>query len=211
MAAVATYAELHGLPPEHHPEPEGQSIARWAARKRHALRDDVMPEDLASHLDTNVPDWRFHSRDRAWREHLYDIRTFRAEHKRFPSEDATDSFEHSMGRWLSKQIRLSRDPGKLSADRRHMLDTLVPRWELKLDGNKWLETLDLVCAMHTERGRKPNRKSKDLAERRLGAWLHNQTIRLNLDDPDDAEKIRLLDNLVPGWRPIRMLQYRDAA
>lgn len=121
---------------------------------------------------------------------------------RFPRENSQDKEEGSMARWLSDRRReaaegtlqpaycvgLARVPGwalgpRAAADEARWHDRLAQLSNFRAEGNDWARHHDYASEL----------------EHVLGVWIHAQRQKHRRGNLD-AEKVRLLDDIVSGWQ-----------
>ena len=190
---------LHGvLPREHTTDPVERSHGRWVAQQRLQLAG-ISDGWRVAELDENLPGWRFHLKDVAWLTHLTDCVAFREVHGRLPVEDTADRDEEALGRWLLK-MTFFRKVGRLPDDRFQLLDDRLSGWQLLVAEDSWLTSATEVGYFVETEGRFPSKVGATTEERRLGAWLHNQRVRLTGRTAAQRARVTLLDEMVMGWK-----------
>jgi hypothetical protein len=201
-ADLAAFVEACGVvPSEHSADNRERSLGRWTSNLRRVSETEAgVRADRAAFLDACAPPWRTNLWELTWEQHLADIVQFRSLNDRLPSEDAVDAVERAAGAWLAKQCDRRRRSGALSAKRSSALDEQLPGWQLKLVENSWLTNATAVAEFVSEFERTPKKASANVDERRLGTWLHNQRIRLDVGKAAHRTRIALLNQVVDGWR-----------
>jgi Helicase associated domain len=120
----------------------------------------------------------------AWQVNYELLRAFVAATGRWPSKTAREVGESRLGAWVGVQRQAKRN-GRLTADRRAALHALGKH----VDGNlrratsffgsvdeAWWINLDLLRSHVAATGRWPSMTARDVAERRLGAWVSAQRL-----------------------------------
>jgi len=157
-------------------------------------------------LDQLVPGWE-DDRDTVFTENVHALADWvNANNGRMPSHGAKDPVERRHGKFLSTCRRAARGghgASTFSAERRALLDRLVPGWEGEdpdaVFGGKVYELADWV---NSHNGQMPSMKAKDPVERRHGQFLSScrRAARGGQGASTfSAERRALLDRLVPGW------------
>ncbi|WP_237739588.1 helicase associated domain-containing protein [Arthrobacter sp. TB 26] len=124
-----------------------------------------------------------------------------AEH-RFPRDRSEDKSERSMARWRSDRRREAAD-GTLSPAYRDGLAS-IPAWEgnprAAADDARWHDRLAQLSNFRAEGNDWPrHRHCASDREHTLGVWIHAQRQK-NRRSELEAEKVKLLDDAVPGWQ-----------
>lgn len=121
----------HRLPQQLSPDPAERQLHRWLARQRENYTHDRMNAEQAQRLDT-LGSWRgtvLGDRETHWRHVHADLLQFIQDTGRMPnrgSENATAQ-EDTLDVWIQTQRARART-GKLSPNRRHILDDSIPGW-----------------------------------------------------------------------------------
>jgi len=158
-------------------------------------------------LDRLVPGWEGEDPDSVFAEKVHALADWvNAHNGQMPSMKAKDQVERRHGQFLCKcrlAARGGRGASTFSAERRALLDRLVPGWEGEdpdaVFGGKVHELADWV---NSHNGQMPSMKAKDPVERRHGQFLSNcRTAARGGQGAStfSAERRALLDRLVPGW------------
>lgn len=121
---------------------------------------------------------------------------------RFPRDRSEDKRERSMARWLSDRRREAAD-GTLHPAHCDGLAP-IPGWDrnprIVADEARWHDRLAQLADLRAEGSDWPRHRDYDSErEHTLGVWIHGQRQKIRRGELD-AEKIRLLDDAVPGWR-----------
>jgi len=121
---------------------------------------------------------------------------------RFPRDRSTDKSERSMARWFSDRRREA-DQGTLDAAYGEGL-ARVPGWDrdprAAAEEARWHDRLGQLAEFRGEGNDWPRHKKCDSErEHTIGVWVHAQRQRHRRGELE-AEKIKLLDDAVPGWR-----------
>ncbi|WP_028245550.1 helicase associated domain-containing protein [Pseudoclavibacter soli] len=118
---VVAFRTEHGRLPKNR-EPEGQ----WLQHQRRAARKGSLPPERRSLLDQQLPGWNDTNAPQRhpFENHLANVAVFRAEHGRFPKQSEPE------GMWLNEQRKSARR-GKLSPERRALLDQQLPGWDVR--------------------------------------------------------------------------------
>jgi hypothetical protein len=132
-------------------------------------------------------------------------------HCRFPVGRAADRDERSMARWLTRRRRDAAH-GALDPAYRDGL-ARIPGWlenpKEVADAARWHDRLAQLAAYRQEGNDWPRHQGPGSKhEHTLGVWIHTQryTCRRGSLDP---VKVRLLDDMVPGWQTGRVACRRD--
>jgi hypothetical protein len=167
------------------------------------------------YLDRVVPWWSEDldtddARERDFRDKADDLAVFHTAHGRKPNRESSDPEEARSGGFLHMvrvQARGGRDAHRLTAGRRVYLDLVAPWWSDDLDVDDARERafrtdVDALAVLHTTRGRKPNQKSSDPEEKRLGEFL--VTIRVQARGVKNAHLLTAgrrayLDRVAAWW------------
>lgn len=121
---------------------------------------------------------------------------------RFPRDSSNHKHERSMARWFSAR-RSEVAHGGLHVAYRKGLDR-VPGWEsgsrAAADEARWRHRLADLVEFRSEGNDWPRHKEySSEREHALGVWLHSQRQKRRRGELD-ADKIKLLDDVVPGWQ-----------
>ena len=121
---------------------------------------------------------------------------------RLPRDSSNETHERSMARWLSAR-RSESAKGSLHVAYRKGLDR-VPGWDsgsrAAADEARWRKRLADLVEFRDQGNDWPRHKEYDSErEHALGVWVHAQRQKRRRGELD-AEKIKLLDDVVPGWQ-----------
>ncbi|WP_028245551.1 helicase associated domain-containing protein [Pseudoclavibacter soli] len=174
---VALHTE-HGRFPTR-PEPEGQLLVD----QRQAARKGTLSPERRALLDQQLPGWDS-TRVRPFEDRLVAVVAFRAEHGRLPKQTEPG------GMWLNNQ-RQAAKKGKLSLERRSLLDQQLPGWDL-IQNRPFEDRLAAVVAFHAEHGRFPKKSEPE------GVWLQKQRHAAK-HGTLSPERRALLDAELPCW------------
>jgi hypothetical protein len=158
----------------------------WARRQRHAL----LSAEQEAALDLVYPSWR-HSKDEVWYARLLTVEAFFNAQGRYPSQRATDPEEKVMGLWLKN----NKTGGPQSTEhRRAIIDSRLTGWNVSRN-DAWAARLEEVSDLVGALGRLPL-MSGSQEERRARKWLNHQA-------HSSADRLRVIDDRLPGWRSNR--------
>jgi len=184
----------------------GQFLSNCRTAARGGKGANTFTADRRALFDRLVPGWDV-DRDTAFDERVHELADWVAAHdRRMPSTTAKDPVERRHGQFLSHCRRAARGgqgASAFTAERRALLDRLVPGWDVGPDtvfAGHVHELADWVNA-HDRRMPKLN-GAKDLVERRHGQFLsHCRTAARGGTGAGafSAERRALLDRVVPGW------------
>ncbi len=121
---------------------------------------------------------------------------------RLPRDRSEDKGERSMARWLSDRRREAADGTFHPAYRDGLAQ--VPGWDenprAAADEARWHDRLAQLADFRAEGNDWPRHHHyASEREHTLGVWIHTQRQKHRNGDLD-GEKIRLLDNAIPGWQ-----------
>jgi len=171
-------------------------------QRMHYEAGKLFSEDWCEHLEVVK---RPQSRPRVAKmslDRVFELKRFVERESRFPREGSTDAAEKALAKWLAKQ-RVTTN---------HVLweylDRHVPMWRFSGREGAWRITLSNVVGFIYLHHRTPSKRAADPAERRLGAWLHNQHTALRgkrdgttVGRAMSAEQEDLLGRLLPDVFP----------
>ena len=131
-----------------------------------------------------------------------EIITWVASEGRFPRERSENQLERSMARWFSDRRREAAQ-GTLHTAYGEGL-ARVPGWcsnpRTAAEEAKWHGRLTQLVDFREEGNDWPRHKKCDSEqEHTLGVWVHAQRQKHRRGELE-ADKVKLLDNAVPGWR-----------
>jgi hypothetical protein len=151
----------------------------------------LTPERKAAWQSAELGDRR--TRNQIWNDNLQAVRQFRTEHGRFPFPSGKEPGEERIALWLSYQRN-----GRIDAERRKEIDTLLPGWDITLR-DQWDIRFQECCSFVAEQSRFPSRSGRDSTpqERKLGQWIADQRIP---KAQQRGDRIQQLDERLPGWR-----------
>ncbi|MGY3318141.1 helicase associated domain-containing protein [Arthrobacter sp. TE12232] len=121
---------------------------------------------------------------------------------RLPRDRSESKSERSMARWLSARRREAAEGALNRAYRDGLART--PQWESNPraveDESRWHDRLAQLAGFRAEGNDWPRHHHFASAqEQTLGVWIHTQRYTHRRGDLD-SEKVRLLDDVVPGWQ-----------
>lgn len=198
---VAAFVEAHGRMPRLSDAPDARRNAQWLADVRHRSKVGRFLPRHQEILDATIPQWRdtrgprlpeAELRDRAAR-----LAAFHRENGRWPSTQASDPEERSLGHWRNN-MRSKR--GAATA----ILDELAPGWRgrPRVPHSQrevaFRERARALARFVTDHGRWPSTIASGQEERELAWWwAHAKTT-----DPS-SPRGQVLDAECPAWRERR--------
>ena len=115
-----------------------------------------------------------------WRFRLNKVKKFIDENKKRPNEKSKNQEEKKLGQWLSNQNTNYKNNTQIMSNeniRKEWEEFKEEYKEYLLDGEElWRFTLEKVKKFINENKKRPNVKSKNPEEKKLGQWLSNQNI-----------------------------------
>ena len=184
------------------PRPGDGAVGAWLSSQRSDLHAGKMSMTSARQavLDSVAAGWRefLPPLTWTWPERAEQLRGFRDQEGRWPSQTANDPDERSLARWLSMQ-RTKAHQGGLPEGKLVALDQFAQGWDRGSRKALWIRNADALGLFVREKGRWPSKNSALTEERRLGAWLHNrrQDARTGVGWTD--ERAAYLEIVAPGW------------
>lgn len=151
-------------------------------------------------LDIVYPGWSLSTFDHSWNWMAIAVADFYEREGRRPSQEAKNSEEKKLGKWLVRQRGALRN-GTLRVDRRAWLDEHYPTWNKSFD-NLWDRTARSATAFYEREGRHPSATSKNSNEKALGQWLSRQRAALK-DGTLRPDRRAWLDENYPTWANAR--------
>jgi hypothetical protein len=194
LGTAAAFKSANGRVPNPRAEDTAErSLGRWVEQQRLAGRSDTFSTRRRTALDARVPGWDQTSLDARWHAQHKVV----AEHYEANGVLPTAADSQRAADWIEKQAERLPTAG---AGRRAAADKLTPGLAAGVAESKWVATGLKVAEFLADNDRLPSRKAAADVERLLGAWLHNQRIRLRGDAPKVRARAAALDVLVTGWR-----------
>ena len=174
---------------------EERRHARWLRHQRELARAGALRRWRAEWLDLHLPGWQ-RPLDRRWRAQAVGVASYRVEHGRLPSMNATDGDVRRLGNWLHAQRRLRR-AGELESLRGMWLDLNLPGWD-DPTSEAWYSNAKACALRATAEGRLPSGTTDTADEQRLAGWLRSQRSAAR-NDRLAPERLDWLDEAIPGW------------
>lgn len=169
----------------------------WIQRQRrqgtHERQGSLTPEQVAL-LDKLNFRWEAH--EEQWAENFEKLKTFVVEHGHC-EVGLESNGDEKLANWTHRQRWLCKR-GKLSAERKAMLETIDFKWNAEAIDLKWREMFDSLKAYHAAQGDAdvPNGWKEN---KKLAAWVSHQRERRKKDNLS-AEQIELLDGMGFTWK-----------
>lgn len=132
LEAVKQFRDEHGrYPTSKNPDHEARRLARWLTDQRARLKAGRLSAEKQERLAA-LPDWAASQRPRIdaerWEHRLDELRSFRAEQRRWPRHrNAASEHERVLGVWLHSR-RQEAYRNVLPNERREALNEAVPGW-----------------------------------------------------------------------------------
>lgn len=129
MHSVAAYFTEHrAYPSNSSNDPEVGFLGEWINGARRKLKDGLMPDERKAKLDNTLPYW-----DDLWKTNIMLVTEYVGQHGRMPRLKSKDKREEVLGRWASRQKRLS-TAGELGVEYKDALERALFSWNEIISG-----------------------------------------------------------------------------
>ena len=192
------------LPSKKSTDPIEKILGKWCDNQRQIKKNNKLSNDRIEKLSA-LDGWYWINTtiiksSKTFDEQYKELNKWIKKNRRIPSKNSKNQIEKVLGNWCGTQ-RSNKKNNKLSEIRIGQLN-MLPGWywinesimtpaqifeEKYLELKQWLEN----------NGRIPSRVSKDIIEKKLGNWCHNQRLnkRKNTLSIDHIERL----NKLPEW------------
>ena len=154
---------------------EMKMIYTWLSTQRGIYSKGLMSEEHIQKLEALGFELTFAADDELWEQRYCALRTFYAEHDRFPSIDDTEKKTKTLYSWMVSQ-RALRKNNKLSEERIQNLDKINFIWNT--DEYAWNKKFEILRDFIKETGRVPKTNER-YGNCHIGQWYNKQRISMN--------------------------------
>ena len=158
--------------------PNLKRIEMWCRKQREYFSNGTLSPDKIKLLESINFVWQPPG-DVSWQNHYEAIASWISANNRCPKRYSEDPREVFYARWISKE-RSKANLGRISRDRSKKVEALCRLAHYNPVKFDWEDSLSLCrnwCARHN---RRPNKRSANPHEKRLGHWLQNQKRSMKL-------------------------------
>ncbi|WP_368337348.1 Helicase associated domain protein [Parabacteroides merdae] len=170
--ALKVFLDMYG----HWPKREDGPLATWCYTQRERRKDGRLSKERIRALDEIGFVWN-QDLQGEWVKNYEELKFFVGKYRRFPK-----STEGNLGGWCHTQRKM-RKQGKLSHDRRLLLDKLGFVWSAE---QVWQSNFEQLCLFHNQQGRWPGCR-----EGALGRWCTIQRRDYRKGNMSDERKAQL--------------------
>jgi len=170
-------------------DPNGKALGNWVRMQRTAYKDGSMPEDRKKLLDQIGMRFKETKADLQWKQMYKLAKAYYKKNKnldiptRFKTKNGVSSNPEgeALGQWIKTQ-RESEIDGKLSPERKKLLEQIKMRFEIRDYDEEWQEMYNLAKAYYdsnknlnvSQEFKTKNGKEFDKDGKNLGTWIVTQ-------------------------------------